>query len=117
MNERRISIIIVPPGGASTVQRSISVFRAKLLLGMSIVAILSMVGTTGVGLSLWKAAARGRQLRVENDSLRVAASRMSDLERRLADLERTGGKIRSLLEVHETRAVTEMPPAASLEGE
>lgn len=117
MNDRRISIIIVPPGGASTFQRSISVFRAKLLLGVSIVAILSMVGTAGVGLSLWQAAARGRQLKVENDSLRVAVFRMNDLEKRLEDLERTGGKIRSLLEVHETGAVTEMPPAASLEGE
>ncbi len=76
-----------------------------------------MVGTAGVGLSLWNAAARGRQLKVENDSLRVAASRMSDLEKRLSDLERTGGKIRSLLEVHETTAVTEVPPAASVKGE
>lgn len=99
MSGQRVSIIIVPPGGAPPIQLSISVFRAKLFGSLAGLVVLGMVGTTAVGLSLWDSAARGRALEVENDSLRVAITRMSDLDRRLADLERKGGLIRELLEV------------------
>lgn len=104
MSDTRISIIIVPPGGARTVQRSISVFRAKLLGGCVAAAVLVMIGSAGVGLRSWGTAARGRALEVENDSLRVAVSRMSDLECRLLELERAGGRIRNLLAVNERRS-------------
>lgn len=58
-----------------------------------------MVGSTAVGLSLWGTASNSRALEIENDSLRVAITRMSDLDQRLSDLERAGGRIRDLLVV------------------
>ena len=91
MGERRVSIIIVPPGGARTVQCSISVVRIKLLAVVAGLTTLAMLGTSAVGVSLWDCATRGRALEIENDSLRVAIARMSDLDQRLSDLERAGG--------------------------
>ena len=99
MGERRVSIIIVPPGGARTVQCSISVVRIKLLAVVAGLTTLAMLGTSAVGVSLWDCATRGRALEIENDSLRVAIARMSDLDQRLSDLERAGGQIRDLLVV------------------
>ena len=99
MGERRVSIIIVPPGGARTVQCSISVVRIKLLAVVAGLTTLAMLGTSAVGVSLWDCATRGRALEIENDSLRVAIARMSDLDQRLSDLERADGQIRDLLVV------------------
>jgi hypothetical protein len=99
VGERRVSIIIVPPGGARTVQCSISVVRIKLLAVVAGLTTLAMLGTSAVGVSLWDCATRGRALEIENDSLRVAIARMSDLDQRLSDLERAGGQIRDLLVV------------------
>lgn len=118
MSNRKISIIIVPPGGGRTVQRSISVFRAKLLLAFAGASVLMLLGTAGIGLSLWTTAAGGRALETENDSLRVAVSRMIDLEGRLVDLERTGGQIRSLLAVNDgVESPAQDKPTRTLHGE
>ena len=73
--------------------------RIKLLAVVAGLTTLAMLGTSAVGVSLWDCATRGRALEIENDSLRVAIARMSDLDQRLSDLERAGGQIRDLLVV------------------